>query len=147
MNEYEKQAADFLSAHGLKFRAVYLETIEDREMSLHLRSNGYEWNAAMRAKYRCTISGHGRGRVSFVFTTSINDTENGIEPNAYDLLACIQKYDCGDFDNFVSEFGYEITSLDTYRQAHKTWLAVKNEWRKVARFFTPEEIEQLQEIN
>ena len=137
LSEYEINANRFLTKHHLVFRAVELEVYEDEELTKRLRY------PAMRTKYRCTISGRGRGRTSFVFHNSVNDTSDGKEPRAYDLLACLQKYDPGDFENFCSEFGYDTDS----RSAHKTWKAVVNEWRKVRKFFTDEELEQLQEIS
>ena len=63
-------------------------------------------------------------------------------PTAYDLLACLQKYDPGTFRDFCSEFSYSddsIRALETYR-------AVQDEFEKVRRFFTSSELERLQEI-
>jgi len=66
-----------------------------------------------------------------------------IAPNAYSVLACLQKYDVGTFENFCSEFGYDTDS----KTAEKTYLAVKDEYLNVCRLFTNQEIELLQEIN
>ena len=64
-------------------------------------------------------------------------------PTAYDLLACIEKNDPGDFEEFCSEFGYDTDS----RRAEDNWRAVVKEWQKVRRFFTAEELAELQEIS
>lgn len=64
-------------------------------------------------------------------------------PTAYDLLASITKYDPDTFENFCSEFGYDTDS----RKAEKTYFAVQEEWNKVRKFFTTEELEKLREIN
>lgn len=108
--------------------------------------------------YQVTLSRSGKA-VTFDYWNSYRDEENGVlgEPKnrkrtftfakkpritAYDLLACITKNEPGPFDNFCSEYGYNgdsIKELETYR-------AVCEEWRKVAGFFTREEIEQLQEV-
>lgn len=64
-------------------------------------------------------------------------------PTAYDVLACIQKYDPGTFENFCSDFGYDTDS----RSAVKFYKAVRKEWNNVSKLFTESEIEQLQEIN
>lgn len=64
-------------------------------------------------------------------------------PSNYDVLACLTKYDPGTFENFCSEFGYDTDS----RKAFKTYKAVRREWKNIERLFTPEQIEQLAEIN
>jgi hypothetical protein len=66
-----------------------------------------------------------------------------VAPTAYDVLACLTKYDVGTFENFCSEFGYDTDSI----KAEKTYNAVLNEWQNVCALFSDTEIEQLQEIN
>lgn len=63
-------------------------------------------------------------------------------PSYYDVLACLQKYDIGSFDDFCSEFGYDIDS----RQPDKTYKAICKEYDNICRLFTDEEIELMQEI-
>lgn len=64
-------------------------------------------------------------------------------PTAYDILACLTKYDPGTFENFCGDFGYDTDS----RSAVKVYKAVRKEWNNVSKLFTESEIEQLQEIN
>ena len=64
-------------------------------------------------------------------------------PRAYDMLACIEKNDPGTFEDFCGDFGYDSDS----RKAFDVYLAVQDEARKVSRFFTAEEMEELREIN
>ena len=132
MSEYTEQAKQFLTRHNLKFRAVYLDYrpyfADDTES---------------RAIYRCTISGKGRGRYSCQFGASINMTLDNTPPSAYDLLACITKYDPEDFETFCSELGYDTDS----RRAHRDWLAVRRDWAKVEKFFEADEIEEMKEIS
>lgn len=64
-------------------------------------------------------------------------------PTAYDVLACLTKYDIGTFENFCSEFGYNTDS----RTAETTYKAVLNEYNNVKMLYSDEEIEKLQEIN
>ena len=68
---------------------------------------------------------------------------NGTPPTAYDVLACLQKYDVGTFENFCSEFGYDTDS----KRAEKTYKAVCEEWLNVQTLWNDIEIEQLQEIH
>lgn len=64
------------------------------------------------------------------------------EPSAYDVLACLQKYEVGTFEDFCNEFGYDTDS----KKAEKTYHAVLNEWQNVAMLYNDKELEQLQEI-
>lgn len=64
-------------------------------------------------------------------------------PTPYDMLSCLTKTDPGTFDSFCGEFGYDTDS----RKVEKTYFAVQEEWNKVRKFFTADEIENLQEIN
>lgn len=66
----------------------------------------------------------------------------GTPPTAYDVLACLQKYGVGTFEDFCSEFGYDTDS----RNVKKTYKAVVKEYNNVCKLWSDEEIEQLQEI-
>lgn len=66
-----------------------------------------------------------------------------IAPTAYDVLAAVQKYDIGTFEDFCSEFGYDTDS----KKAEKTYNAVKEEYLNIARLFTEDELTEMQEIN
>lgn len=64
-------------------------------------------------------------------------------PSAYDILTCIQKYPIEPvLEDFCNEFGYNDDSI----KAKATWEACLREYRDVSRFFTSEELEQLQEV-
>lgn len=65
-----------------------------------------------------------------------------IAPTLYDVLACVQKYDVGTFEDFCSEFGYETDS----RNAKKTYKAVVKEYDKMCSLFNNDELKVLQEI-
>lgn len=64
-------------------------------------------------------------------------------PNAYDVLACLTKYDPGTFEDFCSEFGYNEDSITAVR----AYIAVVKEYKQLERIFAAEELEALQEIN
>jgi len=127
---YQQQATDLLNAMGVKFTAKFLRY-----------GKHFAEDTRKRNIYSLKLS---RGRTSFsvVFGQSIHCTENDQTPTAYDLLACLTKYDVGTFENFCGDFGYDTDS----RSAERTYKAVCKEWEKVSKFFTAEEIEQLQEI-
>ena len=66
----------------------------------------------------------------------------GTAPTAYDVLACLTKYDPGTFEDFCGEFGYDTDS----RKAKKTYRAIMDEFMSVSRLFTESEREELAEI-
>lgn len=63
-------------------------------------------------------------------------------PTAYDVLACLTKYDPGTFANFCADMGMDTDS----RRAEKTYRAVVDEWRDVKTIWTDLEIQELAEI-
>lgn len=63
-------------------------------------------------------------------------------PSLYSVLCCLQKYDVGTFEDFCSDFGYDVDS----KKAEKTYKAVLEEWQAVQYLFNDEELSQLQEI-
>lgn len=65
------------------------------------------------------------------------------KPTAYDMLTSITKSDPYDFENFCGDFGYDSDS----HKAEAVYQAVVKEWKTVRRFFTPEELAEVQEIN
>ena len=77
------------------------------------------------------------------FGNSSNDKINfPKEPTLYDVLACLQKYEVGTFENFCDDFGYDNDS----RTAKKTFKAVVKEYDKMCSLFNNDELEVLQYI-
>ena len=91
------------------------------------------------------INWHIRNKVdsSFMNNGKSDVVHYPVTPTAYDVLACLQKYDIGTFEDFCSEFGYDTDS----RSALKTYEACKEEFTNLQTLFTDSEIELLQEIN
>lgn len=65
-----------------------------------------------------------------------------MHPTEYGVIACMQKYPVGSFEDFCGDFGYDEDS----RKAEKIYETVKAEYEALERLFTTEELEQLQEI-
>nr|DAV11547.1 MAG TPA: hypothetical protein [Caudoviricetes sp.] len=63
-------------------------------------------------------------------------------PNEYDVLACLEKYDVGTFEDFCSELGYDEDS----RTAERIYIAVIKEYKDLTKIFTEEQMEELSEI-
>lgn len=72
----------------------------------------------------------------------LKELKDDAVPNAYDILACLQKYDVGTFEDFCSEFGYDEDS----RTAERIYIAVIKEYKDLTRIFTKEQMEELCEI-
>jgi hypothetical protein len=69
--------------------------------------------------------------------------DNFKEPTAYDVLASVEKYDIGTFEDFCNEFGYDTDS----RNAEKTYKAVKEQYTQFCTLFNDSEMELMAEIN
>lgn len=146
--DYQKQAEDFLSKFGIKFRA----TLSD--------SKPAQWEPAGH-HYRVTLSRDGdklieklyrnrncgfSNRLTFDFWGSKADMDKGQrEITAYDVLACISgdAYTPETFEDFCGEYGYQedsIKALQTFKRADRFA-------KRLREFFTADELEALQEIN
>ena len=167
MNEYIKQAKDFLASCNA---------------TMEIKATGFEapnWDSKLHCTYDCTIKTP-RGEMMVHFYDSLENTETltmsdkvwyektyhkpyeyadhqevrrihnkakvAARPTAYDILACLQKYDVGSMDDFFSEFGYEIKCTKDMTDFISTYNAVVKEYSDVCRCFTPEQIEAMQEI-
>jgi hypothetical protein len=135
MNEYVKQAKDFLESCNATMTITYLGKAVNKN-----------WNeVALRNTYRVTITTP-KGSMWVKFWDSINNTNTGKQPTEYDILACLQKYEVGDFEDFVSEYGYEVDDFHDKQRAKNIYYAVCVEYAKVKRCFTEEQIEEMCEI-
>ncbi len=166
--DYNKQATDFLQSTGTEMKVEFIEngihfdgekdtrdiykvTFKRGNRSFLLR---YGQSIANSTKYvdkantgrEYTFNGGAlKGGYKVVNTTYLEEycrKVKGTPPTAYDVLACLQKYDVGTFEDFVNEFGYDEDS----KRAHKTYKAVVKEFDNVCKLWSDEEIEQLREI-
>lgn len=136
MSEYVKQAKDFLASCNATMKITYIDDEINKD-----------WNdGKYRSTYRVTIKTP-LGKMQVKFWNSINATANGTAPTEYDILACLQKYDVGTIDDFVSEYGYEVNCWADVKRIQRIYKAVVNEYNKVKRCFTTEQIEAMWEIN
>lgn len=135
MTDYEREAKDFLFDCKTKMIIKFQE-----------RQINPEWGDALpRNKYHFTITTP-FGSMEGDFWDSLDNTQKGIKPTEYDILACLEKYDVGTIDDFVSEFGYEVHSWSDVKQIENTYRAVKKEYQDLCRIFTPEQMERLRKI-
>jgi len=132
MTNYQQQANELLSSINVTFSAKFIKH------DYHFADDKQE-----RDIFTCTFK-RNKTRFSIKFGQSINNsTGNGDNlPTAYDVITCLQKYEIESFENFCLDFGYDQDS----RKAYKVYMACCNEYDKVSKFFSCDEIELLQEI-
>jgi len=146
--DYNKQAEDFLTRNGIKFRATLSDSkcppwIESGSQFGHhyrvtLSKRAYEGAESLRQEGKPK-------RLVFDFWGSIADAEKGItDVSAYDVLACISgdAYAPESFEDFCAEYGYDTDSI----QALQTFRRVDRFAKRLRAFFTESELEQLAEI-
>ena len=153
MNEYIKQATDFLQKTHAKMKIEYVGLAVNKEWK----------EKEKRCLYEITLTSP-RGFMTFDFWDSIQNTKirtmpfdaynvqankelaakkKAAVPSVYDVLACLQKYDPGTFEDFCSDCGYDEDS----RTAERIYFAAQKEYTQLARLFTPEQMEELAEID
>jgi hypothetical protein len=153
LNEYEQHANETIAQMGINFKS---------EFDSHGRH--FPDDKDTRDIWICTFTREGKKPLVIRFGQSIINSGGapkggqvwgrGLDatgmlerkrraPRAYDVLACIQKYPVDSFSDFCSCFGYDEDSI----KARDLYIAVGEEAAKVARFFSPEELTIIQEIN
>jgi hypothetical protein len=100
------------------------------------------WNEkCFRNTYRVTITTP-KGTMWVKFWDSIHNKQHGLKPNEYDVLACLQKYDVGTYEEFLSEFGY-----DPYdKHSREIYNGCVSEYDRLCRIFTAGQMDELREI-
>jgi hypothetical protein len=81
-------------------------------------------------------------RLGELIKAELRKGKGRFEPTPYDVLTVITKQDPGSFEDFCGDFGYDTDS----RKAESVYFAVQKEWSKVRRFFTADEITEMQDI-
>lgn len=130
MNNYTEQAENFLQSANTTL------TVKFNKYGKHFATD-----TESRDIYKCILK-NSCHKYSFNFGQSINGTNSGEIPTAYDILACIEKYPVYDFTEFCADYGYDLDS----RTAYKIYKSVKREWENINKLFTEEQLEQLREI-
>ncbi len=130
-NEYLQQAEDFLKSVNATMSIDFCGLAVNREWK----------EKETRPLYNVTITTP-RGSYSFDFWDSIYNKQHEKKPNAYDVLACLTKYDPGTFEDFCADFGYNEDS----RTAEKIYFAVQKEYSNLCRIFTAEQMEAFADI-
>lgn len=160
MNEYEKQANAFLEKTGTEFKAefvshdlyfpddkdkrdIYLITLTRKDKKPYSFRFGQSIvrSSSDKKYYREDLKRIGKRHDEMTFDGRFYKIKP-IPPNAYDVLACVTKYDPESFEDFCSNYGYDIDSC----KALDIYLKVQDEWHNIDRLFH-DVMEEIQEIN
>ena len=138
MTDYQQQALDFL---------------KEAEATMTITRNGSvdgfpfdDKDTLPHRRYKVTIERNGSS-YTFPFYGSYADWQKDRDPNEYDILACVEKYDVGTMADFVEEFGYKIVDRKSFLRVEKIWTRCKDQYRSLKTMFGPELMEKLCEIN
>lgn len=169
MNEYIKQAEDFLKKANATMKIDFMGLAINRDWKETNPRNLYNvtlatprgsmnfdfWDSIYNTEIKAmSLEEYVKKcyRMSFTSLTFTEETKARKElaakkkaavPSVYDVLACLTKYDPGIFEDFCSDYGYDEDS----RAAERVYFAVQKEYTQLARLFTPEQMEELAEIN
>lgn len=122
-NGYEAQALEFCRKYGVAIKA---------------KEGVRPYKTFGGLDYYITILRDGK-RWAFWFTDSISNKEKHKTPTAYDVLACLEKYEVADnLHDFCAEFSYN--EFDEYtgkedKESRRIWKAVQKEYNNVVRMF------------
>lgn len=140
-SDYEQQAMDFLKDTNTTMK---IERIDHR-------TDGGCMNTGSHFDYGITLKRNSKSW-QFQFCDSISAYKKDELPSAYDILACLQKYEVeSDLHDFCMEFGYEEYTendygrMDVNSEANKIHKAVLKEYDNVMRLFG-DVIDELEEI-
>lgn len=169
MNEYIKQATEFLLKTHAEMKIDFVGLAINKEWKEKEKRCLYEitltsprgsmvfdfWDSIRNAEIReMTFEAYAKKRYKVPFTslTQAEKMQASKElaakkkiavPSVYDVLACLTKCDPGTFEDFCSDYGYDEDS----RTAERVYFAVQKEYAQLARLFTPDQMEELAEIN
>lgn len=133
MNDYQKQAADFLAKHSIKFSAKLTN------------KKSPPWSPDRKVNHFVVTLSKGKKRISFDFWDSQHNKQAGIETlDAYSALSCVSSdiYCADTFEEFCGDFGYNTDS----RKDLATFKRCSAFAKKLNAFFTAGEKEELAEI-
>lgn len=137
--DYQQQAGDFLRKWGIEFAVRKTNSGKCPPFCDGKHVHGDE--------HRITLKRPLNGkRLKFPFWNSLRDSEEGKEPTAYDVLACLgSDTSCPDtFEEFRREYGYDQDS----RKALALFRRCDTFGRKLRAFFDNEEMAaELRTIN
>ena len=134
-SDYEQQAMDFLKDTNTTMK---IERIDHR-------TDGLCFNRGSHFDYEITLKRNSKNW-KFQFCDSVDAYKKDEIPSAYDILACLQKYEVEeDILDFCAEFGYKTETREERENAKRIHKACLKEYNNVMRLFE-DVIDELAEI-
>lgn len=136
MNDYQQQAADFLSKHSIKFSAKLTN------------KKSPPWSPDRKVNHFVVTLKNENCRISFDFFDSIIRFEEGKnELDAYSVLACCSSdINCPEtFEEFCSDFGYSAYDENTgkkNKESNKIFLACEKQSAKLNKLFCSKQMKK-----
>ena len=171
MTEYEKHAKDFLDACNAKIKITFVGKEINHLWNEDKPRNKYHWvittpRGSVEGDFWDSFHNTELSSMDYkeLYYTAMRKACDAVlpadfpeyrqfvaikdhaKPNAYSILACLEKYDVGTMDEFMAEFGYEIKCVKDMANFIATYNAVVKEYNDLCRIFTPEQMEMLREI-
>ena len=146
MSEYTNQAKKFLEDCNAEMQFMYLGTEVNKDWNETRKRDTYMVNIRtplgnMQVKFYDSIKNTLKNK-----ERHLSGLKEKIQITEYGVLSCLQKYDVGEIEDFMYEFGYEIKERGDFKRIQNIYNAVVKEYEDVCRCFTPEQIEKMQEI-
>jgi hypothetical protein len=149
MNDYNVEAIDFLKNNNVSLK---ISKAQKTVSEICNSAKGcFEGETSKHDKYRFTLT-TAKGSYWSMFWNSTHDTEKGIIPTEYDILACLSVDYSEDFKDFCEQFGYEQYLENDYGKmvrnasAYHTYKAVKKQSEGLERIFSEKQLELLHDI-
>lgn len=138
MNEYEKQAKDFLKDTGTTLTMYRYSEFASPQAN---------W-APVGFCYRISLEREDKATYKFNFWDSVANMKAHKKPTAYDILASLNDYidTSMSIDDFANEYGYNDREIDI-SVIIRSYNDSIEQTRKLRELFTVDQLEQLGEIS
>lgn len=137
MNEYKKQADDFLLNNNL---SLSIQKAVPQKQPEWTKYTGQEHGI----NYWCILKNiDTKKEYAFNFWDSIKNKYENKKPSKYDVLTCLDVYEYIDFNDFCDTFGYNNDSIS----AKNTYNLVLEQTAGLKRTLNNKQIKELNEIN
>ena len=131
MKEYNTKMKEIIKNAGIDINIIYI-------------TKSYtNWDKNdFHNQYR-EILKRGSKQMQFDFWDSTYNTQNGLKPTTYDVIACLEWYQIFDFEDFCFNFGYDTDSI----KAFNIYTECQKQQKELFELIPEEEIrEQIREI-
>lgn len=158
MNEYIKQAKDFLSQTGTTLEYIIIGDLlpnwsQDgdkpvKTLSVTLKNGKHTYNFNFHCSQFDTYGPYSDRYDAYSSTQEFRARGKWRKAMSkkeyhYDILACLNVDHSEDFEDFCESFGYDSDSIS----GRDVYLAVRKETKNLKRLWTEKELELLNEIN